>query len=736
MLSRVAKALPFLLLAPALVPLLYVDGLLYPYLAPKTLLVRALGILMIAAFAYLALSGRSFYWTRLRERTTWIPGTLLVIAYVTSLFGIDFYHSFWSIFDRGDGLLTLTVLVASFYITLLVADRRFFDRLCNVVAWAGSLVALYATLQWLQATTGMDIPIIAEPRGRFGGTLGNAAFLAAYLGMTLFVTLIATRNYAGTWQRMLYAGAGLQLCAILISATRGTLLALVIVALCAAAYGAWKGSGRTRALARWGLAALVVAAGIFFMFRSQLMHAPFEPVRRLASISVTEGTVSSRLFIWKNIGAEALKRPLTGYGAEHIDVLFNTVYDPVGIDEQWFDRSHNAFLDYFAQYGVLGLALYLALLLAFAHAAWKLMRSDVRIGGPLLLMVLTYAIQNLFVFDTVSTLWILFMFFASLSALQSTEKESVVRVRKFPWLPEAVGVAIVLLLIPVSIQPLRANMLLADGYLYHILDARRAVDSMQKGLALGTYADLEYGYQAYEMYTERQVTMLSGEARVIAYRFAASTLAKDFERYPYDARTATYYAHVLDSAPPEIPIDETALRAAIDTAIKLSPKRMQPRYLLANISLRKGDRVQPGPERNVFYREGIKVMEDYAAVVPGLAEPRFVLATLYLEIGDPASAKKWADEGILLDDTIDSAVARRAARYYITIEDWPNAARFLGITASLQKENYPLQYDLAKAKWLAGDTAGAREIVEKLKIDAPGLFESDPNFVKEYNGDR
>lgn len=139
----VEKAFPYLLLAPALLPLLYIDGLLYPYLTPKTILLRAFGIVLAAAFAFLLLAGREFFWARLKQKVTWIPGALLLVAYGTSLIGVDFYHSFWSIFDRGDGLLTLSVIVAYFYAVLLFAERGFFERLAKVAAWVGSLVALY-----------------------------------------------------------------------------------------------------------------------------------------------------------------------------------------------------------------------------------------------------------------------------------------------------------------------------------------------------------------------------------------------------------------------------------------------------------------------------------------------------------------------------------------------------------------------------------------------------------------
>src|SRR3989344_806830 len=84
MIGGVRKVLPYLLLAPAVLPLVYADGLLYPFVAPKTLLFRALGIVVFAAVCYLVLSGREFYWSRLRNKLSWIPLALLAVAYVTS----------------------------------------------------------------------------------------------------------------------------------------------------------------------------------------------------------------------------------------------------------------------------------------------------------------------------------------------------------------------------------------------------------------------------------------------------------------------------------------------------------------------------------------------------------------------------------------------------------------------------------------------------------------------------
>ncbi len=731
MIERVRKILPYLLLAPALIPLVYVDGLLYPFVAPKTFLFRGLGIVAFAAFVLLALSGQPFFWGRLRQRLTWIPAALLAVAYATSLSGVDFYRSFWSVYDRGDGLLTLTVAVFSFYFVLLSADKKFLQRLLAIAAWVGTVAALYVFLQWIERGTGVNLAFIADTKNRLGGTLGNAAFLSSYLGMTAWATLATLRGYRGIWKKALSFGLAIQFAGILIAATRGTLLALFVAGFFASIYFAWRGEGRTRTLARIALIAGIALAALFFGFREQLKQVSFEPVRRIASVSLQDPTVSSRLFVWSNVFQEGMKQPFTGYGAEHIDLLFNRVYDPSAILEQWFDRTHNAFLDYLVQFGILGAVLYAGLIGSLGYLGLKLFHRGHAYGVILLLITCVYAVQNFFVFDTAMTLWFLLAVLAASFAYLSTEDPSPMIRKPLPQaLPLVAPIALLFCAYLVVIQPLRANILLAQGYTNHVIDVDRAIAAFDRGLALGTYADVEYGYQAYSMYTDHQQTMLTGQQRIDAYRYALRTLSKNFERYPYDARTAVYLAHVLDSAPPGEVVDETFLSLVLTRAIELSPKRIQPRYIMSNIALKKGDKATDPAQRNQYYRIAIGVLEEYARQVPNFAEPRFIIATLYVVVGDRASGKRWADEGLALYKKGGKDTAQRAVRYYLAVEDWANVRRFLADILAEDPEDYPTMYDLAKAEFLVGNRERALEIFQVVSKEAPDLVKTDPTFLK------
>lgn len=70
-----------------------------------------------------------------------------------------------------------------------------------------------------------------------------------------------------------------------------------------------------------------------------------------------------RIAIW-SIGLQGFnERPLTGWGWENFNVVFNKFVDPtaskVFFTEPWFDRSHNQIIDIMTLSGVIGSAAYI-----------------------------------------------------------------------------------------------------------------------------------------------------------------------------------------------------------------------------------------------------------------------------------------------------------------------------------------------------------------------------------------
>ena len=723
----VERAYPWLLLAPVILPVVIWNSLIYPYLVPKTLLFYALSFLTVGAFGLLAAHGRAFFWSRLARKETWIPATLLALAYVASIFGLDFYRSFWSLFVRGDGLLMLTCAVADFYLILLYADRLFFKRLLYVISVVGTFVAVYGIGEWL-----LD-------HSRIGSLLGNAAFFAGYLGMTFFATLAASRSLSPLWRRAAIIGAALQVVAIVLTATRGTMLALGVAFVAFLLWVALRPSTlRARRIVASGmLGALVLCGGLFFVFRAEIAKVPFAPIARVATISTHDPDVASRLFIWRNMIGQIEQHPWLGVGAEHIDALFNNFYDPTQIQEQWFDRSHNAFLDYAAQYGIGGLLLYLALIASFFIAARRIRRphsvseDDRFIAGLFALLALTYAVQNFFVFDTISSFWLLLALLAALLALSLEDAPCEALplpswTRGASWL---CALVLAFLIIPASVYPALAAYDLSHAYLYQRVDPAKEIQYLKRGMALGTYGDLEYGYEAYDMYANDQATALTGSARVAAYQEALSILTADFNRYTYDARTALYLASVLSLAPPGIAVDNNLLSSALARAIRLSPKRSQSWYILVNISLSNAN-ANPvnSPARAAGYAAARDILTRYIALVPSLSEPHFVLAELDFAIGDASAAAAQAALG-KADYRSNLETAQRAVGYYESVKDWTDTVFFLSEVVRLSPSDNVSRYDLAKAYYLSGDPSAAETIVAGLRKTDPSILGTDQNFL-------
>ncbi|MGD0328570.1 MAG: O-antigen ligase family protein [Minisyncoccia bacterium] len=687
MMKYIERIYPWLLGAPIILPVVIWGGLIYPYLVPKTLLFYAIILVTAGAFAILATHGRAFFYARLGKWETWIPAALLVLAYTASWVGIDFYRSFWSLFVRGDGLLMLTCAVASFYLVLLYADWVFFKWLLRAIAAVATFVAVYGIGEWILGG------------GRIGSLLGNAAFFAGYLDIAFFATLAAAQMLSRAWKRAAIFGAVLQVVAIVLTATRGTILALIVAGIAYLAFLALRGEGTQRAWSVGILGTVIVLGGIFFAFRSELAKAPFAPVARVASISITDPDIANRLFIWKNMVGEIEKSPVLGVGAEHIDVLFNRFYDPTQISEQWFDRSHNAFLDYAAQYGIGGLLLYFALIATFFIAAARLWRrGERRIAGIFALLALSYAVQNFFIFDTISSFWLLLALlsvFLAMSFKDEPRATFVVPVwtRRAAW---PFACVLLILIIPASIRPAFAAYDLSAAYLYQLVDIPREISYLSHGIALGTYGDVEYGYEAYDMYANNQVSALAGQARMDAYQATLSILTANFKRYPYDARTALCLAHVLSLAPPGVTVDSALLSSALERAIRLSPKRYQPWYILANLSLSEANTYPAGSAQRIAgYAAAQDILTRYIALVPNLSEPHFVLAQLLFASGDTAGAAVEAAKG-KADYQGDLETARRAASYYENALNLPDAAFFLAEVVRLDPSNTAAASDLAK----------------------------------------
>jgi O-antigen ligase len=304
--------------------------------------------------------------------------TAFSISPVTSLFGG---------YERYGGLVPMLVYVA-FGALVVVHWWREPDRFLREVplaVLAGGLVcALYIVVQ----VAGLDVVAWEEKSGaavRYqAGTLGNSNFAAGYLGATLPlfwpVFASATRRRVRV---AIAAAAAIYAFALVATQGRGGLLAALV-----------------------GLVLLLTAAGP----RDRRAWAVKTVMGAVAALLVVGGVLAVRLDVFRTESLDIRRRewaaglsmfadrPALGSGPDTYALLYpqkRTVADGRALGLEIADKPHNLFIEYAATTGVLGLAAFVALLVAVGRAGWRRRRE----AAALLAVGAAYLAQAFFSFE-------------------------------------------------------------------------------------------------------------------------------------------------------------------------------------------------------------------------------------------------------------------------------------------------------------------------------------------------
>jgi tetratricopeptide (TPR) repeat protein len=385
-------------------------AMFFPYITGKNFAFRILVEVLLGLYILLALRDPKY-----RPRSSlimWVALGFVAWMGIATALSIDPIKSFWSNFERMEGYVSLLHLFAFFVVAgAVLSAERLWERFLQTSVFASMLqgvVVLLQVLGWLGFAPSSQSGVRAD------GTFGNATYLAVFLLINFFITLylLAGAYSKGRriepWLQVNYGLAlVLQAAGIAFSQTRGAMLGLVAGLVVGALYLLWQARGpewRTaRRVSAGTLGALVLLGGLLFALRDTAAVQAIPGINRLASISFTETTVMSRFeYIWPIAVWGALERPVFGWGQENFSFVFNKNYDP-GLygQEEWFDRAHNQFLDWFIAGGGPAFVLYTLLYLL---AAWAIFRSStlrVHEQAALLGLLAAYGFNNMFVFDNI-----------------------------------------------------------------------------------------------------------------------------------------------------------------------------------------------------------------------------------------------------------------------------------------------------------------------------------------------
>lgn len=251
---------------------------------------------------------------------------------------------------------------------------------------------------------GTTVENATTPNSEFLALVFSLKFLVLFFmpHAVLWIGSLLARNVKHITPHLWYTIAGLlSTFMVFYSATRGAILGLVGGLFLGGIVLVLFGKGNT-VLKKWGIGAvvlvLVVAAG-FLAIKDTPFVQQNDILNRVASISLTQG--ETRFTLWGMAFEGFLERPVFGWGQEGFNYIFNEFYKPsLHSQEPWFDRAHNAFVDWLVAGGAVAFLIYCSF---YVLAVWLLWRTasnfSVAEKGLFTGLLAAYAFHNMFVFD-------------------------------------------------------------------------------------------------------------------------------------------------------------------------------------------------------------------------------------------------------------------------------------------------------------------------------------------------
>jgi O-antigen ligase/Tfp pilus assembly protein PilF len=637
----------------------------FPFIVGKNFAFRVIVEMMLAAYVVLAFIDPAY-----RPKKSYLLGALggfIGIITLAAIFGENPTKSFWSNFERMEGVVTYFHLAAYFVVASTVLTVRGMWRpFLNLNLAAGVIMAAYGVLQWSGALN------IVQDGVRVNGTLGNAAYLGAYALFNIFIAafFLVRESFTTVGERVRVGIYGaiilLQTFVLYHTATRGAMLGLIAGTLLATVIIALFERKHTliRKSAIGVLVALVLLVAGFVALRDAAFIRESPVLNRFATISFTEQTTKSRFMVWDMAIQGFKEKPVLGWGMENFNYVFNKYYNPnMWGQEQWFDRAHNVFFDWLIAGGLPGLLGYLSLFGYAVYAIWRRVKSLSLIEKAVLTGLLGgYFFQNLFVFDNITSLLLFFTILAFIESLSHdeeplVEKKGVSEDVAFVVSGGAVIFAIVLI-----------YMVNYSGYAQNRTLLRALSEKTQAGPAHNLELFKEaIAYQSYgtsevrEQLAQMAMSGFDKKKAVVPLQqkfidLAGQELKIQAEKLPNDARYQIFAANFFN----RVGASNEALPYALK-AHELSPKKQTMLFEIGSTYYNLGDSAKTleyfkqaydlAPEyvdaenyyvsvlsENKNYGEVERILKEHLVRSPQELEPRLKLASTYIAMNRRADA--------------------------------------------------------------------------------------------------
>ncbi|MFA4998942.1 MAG: O-antigen ligase family protein [Candidatus Paceibacterota bacterium] len=556
-----------------LTPFILIKSYFFPYVSPKTVFFRIIVDIIFIAYILLLVSNPKY-----RPRNNALTVSIVVflgIIILSSIIGVNFEKSFWSVFERMTGVLTFLHLFG-FYIVLtsVFKEKKYWDRILTVAILIGVLICIYT----FSAT---------DPSTKGGGTLGNTSFLAACLLFYIFFAAILFFTKSGWWKVFYGSCLLVLLSGLLISREpcRGAIGAFLISALflglSCILFSGYKKIKRFFPLAL--ILVVLVAVGVLQTGFAKGIIAQFNNF-----------SDDSRNVVWR-MSFEAWKeKPWLGWGQENFNIPFAKYFSPnlPLSGDLWYDRAHSIIFDTLVASGILGLLSYLSIFVIAAIGMFRLLpkiveRKNIFIPLGMIAILLSYFLQNFWVFDMISSYMLLFLSLAFICFLINSQKPveeqaDTKRGALNPFFASLLIIATVSAFYFGNVKVAEASRLTVMGIATK--DLEKSISYFQEALATSPISI----YEVPEQFSQKIVgsiydTQQKKDVLLSGFSLAEEAMKKNMAKNPMDFRVKLLLGRHYNSFF-QVSADATKLELAekvLQEAMNLSPKNQQVYWGLA-----------------------------------------------------------------------------------------------------------------------------------------------------------
>ncbi len=706
-------ALGALFLIP-LAPLLVANTYFFPFITGKAFYFRILVEVAVAGWAVLAFLDREY-----RPRFSWVG--MAVLAFVVWMFIADAFapnaaKAFWSNFERMEGWVLLVHLLGFFFSASAVLRVEKKWRAWFLTSLGVSVaVSAYALLQ-LNGTYA-----IHQGSVRIDASLGNSAYLAIYLLFNVFIALWLALTEKYSWLKWsLIALAALEAVLIFFTETRGTVIGLVLALTLAAFLTLITASKRARGAAAGALVLILVLICSFYIARDSNFVQNNRVLQSVSSISLSDG--QTRFTIWRMAFQGVLERPLTGWGQEGFNYVFNKYYDPsLYAQEPWFDRAHNAFIDWLSAGGLPAFLLYLSLFGSAFMLLWKSSELSRPERIALTAALVGYAIHNIFVFDN---LYSYVYFFAILALIDSQVARPIERFERMPELTATDGVTYALPIAAVAVFALVWSVNISG--MQAATKLIKAISPSPAGIKanIAAFEDLARhpAFAAQEIREQlvsfaasvAQSSQTTQEEKQRVVSLAVSEMQKQVAAYPLDARARLQLSYAYRAAG-----DGANVLKEIQAAIVLSPKKESFWIEAGSVEWDMGNIKAAQTNFNTAYQLG-----------PQFTDLAIYAAAGNFAVGDTATADKVL-QSVFGTTNVDSDIL--AVAYY-RAKNWSRLIALWKVRAAAPDAGVEKWFSLAAAYYAAGDTVNAAATIRAAIAKFPEAASAGADALKQIEG--